>query len=48
MNWNEMPVVTTIGTTALPITELEVPSITLCSPGNDLKHLYKIHKVKFH
>ncbi len=43
--WSETPVVTTIGSTALPITALDFPAVTLCSPGNDLNSLYKIHEV---
>lgn len=29
-NWQASPVVTTIGTNALPITDLDFPAITLC------------------
>ena len=30
LNWKASPVVTTIGTNALPITDLDFPAITLC------------------
>lgn len=30
LNWQASPVVTTIGTNALPITDLDFPAITLC------------------
>ena len=32
-NWQEQPVVTTLTTNALPITEIEFPSVTVCGQG---------------
>ena len=42
LDWQNDPVTTTIGTVALPITDIDFPAITLCSPGNDMKGLYKV------
>ena len=36
-DWKASPVVTTIGTTALPIADLNFPAVTLCSPGNGME-----------
>ena len=32
-NWQAQPVVTTLTTNALPITEIEFPSVTVCGQG---------------
>ena len=45
INWKNDPVVTTIGNAFLPITMLDFPAITICSPGNDLEDFYKIHQI---
>ena len=37
--WQENPVLTTIGTLSKDITELDFPSVTLCSQGNNIKEL---------
>ena len=45
--WQAHPVMTTIGNVSLPISELDFPAITICTPGNDLQSLYKVHQVLF-
>ncbi|TRY76922.1 hypothetical protein TCAL_10149, partial [Tigriopus californicus] len=42
LHWQSNPVVTTIATASLPITNLDFPAITLCSPGNDIESLTKL------
>ena len=36
------PVVTTIRTTSLPITELEFPAVTICNQGFDMNSMHKV------
>ena len=33
IGWQENPVVTTATTTALPVTEIDFPSVTICAQG---------------
>lgn len=33
IGWQEHPVVTTATTTALPVTEIDFPSVTICAQG---------------
>lgn len=42
VHWQSNPVITTIATASLPITNLDFPAITLCSPGNDIASLAKL------
>ena len=37
--------VTTIQTTALPISELDFPAVTICNQGFNVKTMYKFHKL---
>jgi hypothetical protein len=42
MSWQDDPVVTTIGTASKAIADLDFPSVTLCSQGNDVESLPKM------
>jgi hypothetical protein len=36
ISWQEQPVMTTASTTALPISKIEFPSVTICAHGETL------------
>ena len=42
IHWRDNPVVTTIGSASLPITSLDFPAVTICSPGNDIQGVYDL------
>ena len=35
-DWQDNQVLTTINTTALPVSNIEYPALTFCGPGNNL------------
>ena len=36
LDWQDKPVLTTVTTTALPISQVEFPAITICSEGKQI------------
>ena len=34
-SWQENPVITTVGTTAFPVKDIDFPAVTICSQGNN-------------
>jgi hypothetical protein len=34
-DWQEKPVLTTVTTTALPVTQVDFPAVTICSEGDN-------------
>ena len=45
--WKDVPLITSVSTTALPIESLAWPSVTLCSQGRGLGAVERIYNVQF-